>query len=281
MKDPKKLPLYQALFFIFLSIFAVSGTCHLVLKAYIHSKQDKVSRSDFYLTHIIQTGPNRDDLKSDLLAELLGLSVTNPTSIFRFDSKLAEQKLSKVSFIKKAKIKLVYPNTVYIDYEMRKPLAMLYDFENIAFDEEGVTFPFYPYYTPKKLPEVYLGLSQDSLNLGDVVPEDKLRIVSEILTATEPLKASKDFFLTWLDVAKVFEKSLGQREVVACVESRKAEFQHYLRLSATNYLQDFGNYLQLNSEQSEDMTQFMQLSSSKLKMIDLRINRTAIIKDPS
>ena len=84
MKPSKKLPLHQALFFIFISIFAISGSCHLLLKAYTESNHQKEASSDFYLKNIIQTGANRDALKSEVLVELLDLSNTNPTSIFPF-----------------------------------------------------------------------------------------------------------------------------------------------------------------------------------------------------
>lgn len=247
----------------------------------------KSQESKFYISHIIQTGPNRDYLKTNFLAEIIGLSEDVPTSIFRFDPEVAKEKLENCPMIKKAKVKALPPNTIFIDYEMRKPLAFLYDFENIAIDEEGYLFPFYPFYTPKKIPEIYFGLKQDKLTYQkQKISSESFVIAKDIISAMEPLRAEKNIFLKRLDVSKVFEKSLGKKEIIAFVKTEdkwlkvQKNFSHYLRLSTTNFLQDIGNYLVIYDELSQSALNSFEDPSLQLKMIDLRIKGLALIKEP-
>lgn len=277
----QRLPLYQAVFFIFVSIFLISGSTHLLLKAYFSSKLVKAKRSDFYITHIVQTGPNRDMLTTNFLAEILNLSQDQPTSIFRFDPSLAEKKLQLCPMIKKAKVAVIHPNTVFIDYELRRPMAFLYDYENTAIDEEGYIFPFYPFYTPKKLPEIYLGLDKKYSQIN----QNNFYLAHEIIAALEPLRIEKNLFLKRLDVSQAFNESLGKREVVALINSEdnflktQRKTSHYLRLSSKNYLQELGNYLVLYDDLRESGLNSLEDSSHCIKLIDLRMDGIALIKE--
>ncbi len=282
----KNLPLYKAVFIIFVSIFFVSGSTHLILKAIVSTKTKKAEKSDFYISNIIQTGPNRDRLKTSLLAEIMDLSLDSPTSIFRFDPKLAEERLKLCPMIKKAKVKPIHPNTVFVDYEMRKPLAFLYDFENIAIDEEGYLFPFYPFYTPKKLPQIYLGLDDDELSKSQITSKS-FSLAHDIISSMESLRSEKNLFLKRLDVSKAFHKSLGKREIIALVRTEdkwlqtQRNFSHYLRLSTHDFLKEMGNYLVLYDELSENNINTFEDPSSQTRMIDLRIKGLALIKEPN
>ena len=84
--------------------------------------------------------------------------------------------------IKKASIKKIPPGTLYIEYQMRVPLAYLGDYTNTALDEEGYLFPFSPFFTPKKLPIIYLGLQQDDAQWGMTLKQDqRLQLAFDLL----------------------------------------------------------------------------------------------------
>ena len=161
----QKLPLVQALGWIVASLFLVTGlTTHTCL--YYRGK-DRALRRDprNHLTQIVQTGLQKEALKTVYLAELVGLSIDRPAAYFDFDPKKAEMRLLKSPLIKQAKVMLLPPSTLAVDYTVRQPIALLYDCENAAIDEEGRIFPVSPYLSPKNLPQLYLGLP-GSLPIG-------------------------------------------------------------------------------------------------------------------
>ncbi len=47
---------------------------------------------------------------------------------------------------------------------MRTPYAYIGEFANTAIDKEGYLFPFRPFFTPKNLPILYIGLNAGKTN---------------------------------------------------------------------------------------------------------------------
>ncbi|HSW86028.1 MAG TPA: hypothetical protein VLG49_00855 [Rhabdochlamydiaceae bacterium] len=300
----KKLSLIRALSWIVGSTILISGGGYSLLKHALNWKQDKILDPNNRIVAIVQTGPQKEALKTVYLAELIGISIDRPTSIFRFDARLAEKRLLQSPVIKEAHVKIMKPGAVYVDYTARQPIAWVYDFENAAIDEEGYLFPVHPFFTPKKLPEIYLGLAPFG-----ILSEDPDRAVAEwgfprqdkyTKLALALLKMVSDsphgelFHIHRIDVSNAYAESFGVREIVLIAEDqvvlRENErevvfvFPRILRLSTKNYAQELGNYLQLRDQLLQQEQQQMKIpngDSSLVRMtekvIDFRIPRLAFI----
>ena len=89
------------------------------------TRSDKLNSEKYQITAIIQTGPEREALKTAYLAELLDVSIDHPQNLYAFDLKEGESKLLSSPLIRRAEIKRLPPSTLYVDYEVRKPVAYL------------------------------------------------------------------------------------------------------------------------------------------------------------
>ncbi|PIS03368.1 MAG: hypothetical protein COT85_00795 [Chlamydiae bacterium CG10_big_fil_rev_8_21_14_0_10_42_34] len=278
------------------ALFCLVGSTCLTLSVsmggyWLWSKhQDKRLNSDEYkILSIVQTGPEKEALKSVYLAEILGLSADNPTPLYAFDMKKALAKLQASPLIANAKIKRVAPSTLYIDYEVRKPVAWAADFQNMAIDREGFLFPVTPFFSPKHLPEVYLGLPDFS---GWQVKGAKFDLALEILQFLEAAPWKEGLRIKRIDVSNAFAGSLGQREVVLFTEEemcfRKSEreiictFPKILRIAPKDYPQQLGNFFALRRTMMEDYRK--QLSAINEggrfapRIIDLRLPQLAFVE---
>ncbi|HNA62737.1 MAG TPA: FtsQ-type POTRA domain-containing protein, partial [Rhabdochlamydiaceae bacterium] len=130
------------------SLYLVTGGTYKMIKTFRDYRQNQQS-SKYYLCRILQTGPQKEALKTTYLAELMGISADRPILFSQFDHQGAEKKLLASPVIQEASVKLINPDTVYIDYTVRQPLATLGDFENTVIDENGIPFPISPFFTPK------------------------------------------------------------------------------------------------------------------------------------
>ena len=153
-----ELSLLHATFWILLSIMLLSGTGFFLLRYYKNFTVERSQNAAFRLETIIQTGDKKEALKTVYLAELMGLSYDRPSNYYTFDTKEAEMKLCKSPFIKSAIVKKLKPKTIYVDYTVREPIAWVGDYENVAIDREGRIFPVFPFFSPKKLPKIFLHL---------------------------------------------------------------------------------------------------------------------------
>lgn len=256
----KKLPLVEALTWIIGSTLFFTGGTYCSLKNYLKYRHQTRADPKYYLSRIIQTGPQREALNTAYLAQLMQISVDAPITYGKFDTSLAARRICSSPVIKEATVKLIEPDTVYVDYMVRQPVAWLYDFVNVAIDEEGVPFPVTPFFSPKKLPEIYLNIQRVAWNR--VLEGKEIELALSILKVVSKL----DFTLKRLDVSKAYAESLGQREIVMIVEEKG--FSHYLRLSLKNYPQELGNYLELRPQ-----------LPPKSHIIDLRISQLGFVQE--
>src|SRR5690606_28774117 len=99
----------------------------------------------------------------------------HPKNLYSFNTEEAVQKLLHLPVIKEAKIRKIRPGTIHVDYALRKPIAYLADYSNTAIDASGTIFSFKPFYTPKKLPEIYLGEEEEDKPLvwGNIVEGER------------------------------------------------------------------------------------------------------------
>ena len=190
---------------------------------------------------IVQTGPVKNALKTDYLAELLDLSVDHPRPITVEET---EKILLESPCIKKVAVSLLNPETLYIDYTLRTPQFILGDVENLALDTHGATFPLIPYYTPKRLPILYLGEGHF---------EEKIEVATHLLELLEDK-------VTMIDVSNCLEQSLGKREIVIALG------HHLLRLTPKRCSEELSHYQKIRMKMGDDSL-----------IIDLRIPSLAYI----
>lgn len=244
----------------------------------------------YKIISIIQTGPEKEALKTAYLAELLGLSVDQPTKLYAFDVKKGEQNLLSSPVIAKAKVKRMPPDAIYVDYEVRKPIAWVADFKNIAVDRDGYLFPVTPFFSPKELPEIYLGLDAfpNSEQGWHLEKNPRVDLVYEILEFLDAAPWLEGIRIKRIDVSNAFAPSLGQREVVLCTEEEisfkeiSVIFPKILRLTPKDYVTQLNNFFALKRVMMDDYRR--QISSIKssgrfaTRIIDLRIPQLAFVE---
>jgi hypothetical protein len=233
-----------ALSWIIGSALLVVGSFNLGMKSYFRHKHERALNSRYQIKRVIQTGPQRTPLKTSFLAELIGLSANKPSPIGTFDEELAAKKLLACPVIKEATVSLREPDTIYIDYTVRQPVALLYDYDNAAIDEEGVVFPLFPFYTPKRLPEIYLGIQ--GIHFFTPLEGPKVELALKILR----MLSFQNIYIRRIDVSKALAPTLGEREIVLMVQ--EDVLTHFLRLSVKDFAQEIGNYLELRSKLPKD-----------------------------
>lgn len=264
-----EISLLRALSIIVVSLFCVTGGGTYLVK----KKQNRPPI--VYIDSIVQTSLQKGALKTTYLAELMGLSIDKPQTVHTFNVTEARESLLKSHIIKEATVELFPPYTVYVDYTIRQPIALLGNYENIAFDEEGALFPFHPFFPPKKLPLIYFKeffpVSKKDLNLALTLLKsitDKLPIIR-------------------IDLSRLEAKSFGRQEIVILTEEEVIrDDNHYifpilLRLTKKNYAKELGAYLELRERLLDEgcaaLTPAMPSCHFPMKIIDLRVQNLAFI----
>lgn len=255
-------------------------------------RNDKLTNDKYRISAIIQTGPEKEALKTAYLAEILNLSSDRPSQLYTFDIKQAEAKLLASPLIKSAKVKRLPPSTLYIDYEVRKPIAYLADFNNTAVDSDGYLFPIEPFFPPKRIPSIYLGVSKEVV---DRVQGPQFNIALDILKFLESAPWEEGLSVLTIDVSKALVPSLGQREIVLTTEEeitvRKKNrefvcvFPKIIRLSPKDYSHQLVNFFQLQKTMMHDyQKQLYTLNQGgrfSPRIVDLRIPQLAFVEKGS
>jgi len=271
--------------------------------AWARSVRNKIHDEKYRIISIVQTGPEKEALKTAYLAELLGLSADKPLSVYAFDCAEAEKKLLLSPLIKSARVARLPPGAVYIDYEVRKPFAILGDYKNIAVDREGYLFPLAPFFSPKEIPEIYLGLppfnaDPDSMGRSGgkwLAPlgNPYFELAAEILRFLEEAPWKEGFRVKRIDVSNAFAPSLGQREVVLFTEEewvvrdggqeKVYAFPKILRMAPKDYAVQLSNFFVLRKNMEEAYRQQLASGSPSCRfsprIIDLRIPQLAFVQN--
>ena len=226
------------------------------------------------ITHIIQTGPDRRPLSSLFLQELLELSIDQQVPLDTFDCAQAERRLLETHFVKEVQIKRSPPSTLYIDYTVRRPIAVIGDFENLAIDDEGVLFPISPYLTPKRLPEIYLG--NHNFGPGDSIELPPIAHHLLNLFANPPFN---HLDLLRIDLSNALAPSLGRREVDLLLAHHLGPqpTKHLLRLSPSSIDSALENYLTLLSQLTTTKRPPFKDLTYTPSTVDLRIEGLAYL----
>lgn len=257
----QKLSFRSAFLIILFSTFLVSGTTVLGFLYYENQKELR-KRNDLYkVVSVVQSCMNSEPLKTAFLIELLDLSIDNPLNLYQFNIKEAQKKLLSCPIIKTATIKKVLPGTIYIEYEIREPIAFLADLSNSAIDSDGNILPYSSFFPTKNLPSISLGNDIESQEEKALLAIYLLRKIQEA-----GLKPKR------IDVSHAFAQSYGQREVIVSFDDH---FVSYLRIGSENYSQQIANFLTF-------LSYFQKLKpKQKIIVVDLRIPDLAFITEDS
>lgn len=280
------IPLSRAFLWIFLCTLMISGLAWMIWLYSLNIKEMRAQDPQYRIIAIIQSSPHKEGLKTGYLAELLGLSVDQPINLYQFDLQEGVRCLLNSPLIKEAIIKKISPGTLYIDYKMRIPVAYIGDYSNMAIDREGYLFPFKPFFTPKKIPTIYLGLEDVEKQWGQTIGDnERLLLAFQVLDTLKEIDDEEHFFIKQIDVSQAFADSYGQQQVVVSLEDqvdyRKDDkvistiHPYYLRLNTEKYKRNLTNFITLRKRLSEDL--HLKIDA-KPSTIDLRISHLAFIK---
>ncbi len=298
MSVVEKLSLKGSFLWILGSVLLVSGSGYGLYFYHRHCTKELLQDPQNRVVALIQTGSEKEVLKTNYLAELMELSCDQPVSLFAFDVDKAREKLLMSPLIKEAKVKRIRPNAVYVDYEARKPTASLYDYENIGIDEELFPFPLAPFHPVSSLPEIYLGLIQSHPEEGEEIWHRPLagKEIALSMRILQMLRRVPSIHPRRIDVSRAFSPSYGKREIVVLLDERleipqkhgKALciFPKILRLNPKDLEQQFANYLVLQQKIASDYQR--QLSKKTYacqelvfhpKIIDFRVPQLAFVQE--
>lgn len=292
MSSSRHLPLSQALCWILVSTFVVSGASLFFYFFYFKTLNERLHDPAYHLLAIIQTCPEKEALKTDYLAEILDLSVDKPVNLFGLELNSINKKLLSCPQIKRVNVKKLFPNTLFIDYSLREPVAFLGECTNTVIDKEGISFPFHPFYTPKNKPNFLLGIqSIQECTWGSKIKGIYIELAFQVL---ESIQHSLDIDISsikTIDVSRAFSPSEGKREIILVIEDTLGssfqgnsilfQYHHFLRLSSENYLEGLQKYKKLreyllhNEMQKNSEHAIVRLP---VLMIDLRIPQLAYLR---
>ena len=272
----ERIPLRRAIAYILLSILIVTGGTTFTVGYYRQKIAAKKQDPAYDIEALLQTTPGKESLKTIYLAELLGLSIDQPTNLYNFNTKEAKRRLLSLRAVSEVQVKKIPPSTIYVDYTLRQPIAFLGDVSNTALDHSGTLFPFTPFYTPKRLPKVYLGTNVP-FAWGDKLRGPHAQLAFELLSLLNELAEGQDLVVKEIDVSHAFSPSYGQRHIAVVIDEYYSDTSGYttqtrtLRLSPKHIAEGITNYAKMRTHLNENI--------SKEAVIDLRIPRLAFLAD--
>lgn len=281
-----KMPLSRAILWVLVSTLFISGSAFMGWLYYLHMRERRLNDDQYRIVALIQSSPQADVLKTVYLAELLNLSVDRPVNLYQFNTREAVETLLKSPLIKEVTVRKILPGTLYIDYQMRTPIAYVGDFTNTVIDGEGYLFPFRPFFTPKRLPTLYLGLDKEECKWGSCLKDlPSIQMAFDLLCHFQQLQQDQ-FCLQQVDLTQAQADSYGQRQIVMVVEDSnqdQAKFSSnqliFLRLSSEHTDQDLVNFLTLQRALFEKYEG--KMAKNQGIVVDLRIPHLAFIKSGS
>lgn len=274
----------RAVLWILLSTLFISGSVLMGWLYYLHVRQLRLNDDQYRIAAIIQRTPHNDSLKTAYLAEQLKLSLSHPVNLYQFNVKEARETLLKNPLIRDVTVKKILPGTLYIDYTLRSPVAFVGDFTNTAVDAEGNLFPFRPFFTPKRLPILILGLNEEECQWGNCISENSsLQVAFDLMAQRQSLER-EGYEIQRIDVAELNSESYGHRQIVvvlglpahSIISQPEWAGTMILRLSVDQPHQDLINFLTLHDFLLKRDQK--SLVKNRPVVIDLRMPHLAFIK---
>ncbi len=261
-----KIPLKKAIGYVLLSVFIIWGSLFLTWLVHKSVLDSRKQDPRYTVAALVQSCPQYETLENWQLCELLELSRDKAPNLYDFDPKVAASKLLSYPVISKATVRRLPPSIIHVDYTLKEPYVFLSDFSNIALDKERTAFPLKPFYTPKKLPELYLGVESISYNTTLETPEAHIafRVLAFLETALP-----NTFRILRIDSSKACAKTFGSQEIVVVLEDSGKT--RYFRLSPRLYEVAINDYLAhkatLDQINPASLTQILDLRSPNIALV--------------
>lgn len=194
-----------------------------------HRHQTRAWQRDdrYHVLAIVQRAHGAEALRTQDLAELLGLSCDRPSHLYALNLETMRQQLLRCPAIRRAEVRRVHPDILYVDYEMHTPIAFYADYENVAIDADGWVFPITPYFTPKRLPQFFLG-NASSPTWDRPLTSPELQLARTVLACLETTLAGS--VPIQIDASNAYSQNMGRREVVALLQCEHMSGTQFYRL---------------------------------------------------
>lgn len=268
------LPISLCIIFISFICMVISGYHLLHTYWAVKAPQESVIRT------IVQSSPEKNTLQTDFFAELLSLSQDSSIVSKKFDIEKANRLVKSFPIMKECNIHLDR-DTLYIDYELRQPIAYLGNFCNVAIDKEGVLFPISPFFSIKRLPLIYIHDSElaDIDNLwGHQMTSESMKTALDIINHTLEVGFQEKFLVRQIDVSSLSLDAYAKREIILIVELMESHtskylpaYSHILRLNPKKPLRGIDQYLILKKE-------LVSTNLISKRIFDLRLPDLAFIR---
>jgi len=290
-------PAKKALKLFVVSLILSAFCSFLALWAYGRFLTQRANDPKYELKKVIQTGPDKQALASEVLIEILGLN-SEKANYYTFSTQAAEKALEGHMLIQKAHVKKVHPDTLYIDYTACTPFFRLLDYSNAALDSQARLIPLSPFFRPGNLCPVYLGLpgfGTEGLEWGVDLKGKKVDLAYELYDFFSSDPKAKRFSIERIDVSRAFKASRGQREVIVYLKHQEKAGKKgrlflgvhtwILRLPKEAYSARFSDFCGLVDTLAEQNLEALDISALaevgsvrfKAKIIDLRIEDVCLI----
>lgn len=196
-------------------IFLFSGLPFAGWQLYEYLLSQRIADPRYHVRYITQ---KKNELPVMLLAELLGLSREKPIPIDLVSAKRAEKCLETNFLITKAVVEKLEPDTLRVDVSLRQPIARVGDIEDAAVDRAGILFPLNPFYPPKRLCTLYLGLDTETCCWGARLAGERFEKALAVYDFLSKRAIECGLWAERIDTARAFETSLGRSEIVVHFE---------------------------------------------------------------
>ncbi len=262
----EKLPLKTVCTCIIVSVVVVWGTLFALWQFYREVKGRRATAQRYAISVLIQKSHTTDTVPTDTFSELLGLSADQPTNMYSFDVEEATSKLMACGSFKTVSIDLLEPAAIVVDYELRRPVAYLADFENAAIDATGYVFALSPFMTPKNIPQFVLQKGSQ-MEWNQRLSGSHIDLAMNAHKYLDFIKPA-DVALIKVDVSRAFLKT-ASREIVVVVAMNNTSV--YLRLHPATYKERLREFFLL-------VPSMQQLALKDQEIVDLRLPHMALVK---
>lgn len=195
------------------------------------------------LTTLIQKTPTRQTLSPRFFSNYLRLNPYGKNlAINRLDIDKINKKLKAFPIFKSIDAEMTKEGALQINYFLRNPEYQLKDYTNCGIDDEGFLMPLTPFYTPKKLTQVFLGL--DKLDFSKAY---QVSLANEVIHFFR-LNQLDQLTVTMIDLSKMKAVIKSHQEVIVTIEF--LDKKHYLRLHPQNINKGLTRYVSLFKEPS-------------------------------
>lgn len=175
------------------------------------------------LTTLIQKTPTRQTLSPRFFSNYLGLNPQGKNlAIKRLDIDKINKKLKSFPIFKSIDAEMTKEGALQVSYFLRNPEYQLKDYSHCGVDEEGFIVPLTPFYTPKKLTQIFLGLEQLTF-----LKAHHITLANQVMDFFR-LHQLDQLTVAMIDLSKMKAAIKSHQEVIVTVEF--LDKKHYLRL---------------------------------------------------